>query len=95
MAANIENTSALDALENGRLCILQLLTVCKNQSCLKIPRLSWESPDTTTAGMMRIALSRIIPRFPIGRGWDRYHQKYEFDFNELIDQLRPDKAEAA
>ena len=75
--------------------LLQLLTVCKNQSCLKISRIPWRSPDTTTAGMMRIALSRIIPKFPIRKGWDRYHQKYEFNFNELSGQFKPDKAEAA
>ena len=75
--------------------LLQLLTVCKNQACLNISRIPWRSPDTTTAGMMRIALSRIIPRFPIRKGWNRYHQKYEFNFNELTDQLKPDKAKAA
>ncbi len=75
--------------------LLQLLTVCKNQSCLTISRIPWRSPDTTTAGMMRISLSRIIPRFPIRKGWDRYHQKYELNFNELSGQLKTDKVEAA
>ncbi len=75
--------------------LLQLLTVCKNQACLNISRIPWRDPDTTTAGMMRIALSRIIPRFPIRKGWNRYSQKYEFNFGELIDQTIPDKSEAA
>ncbi len=75
--------------------LLQLLTVCKNQACLNISRIPWRSPDTTTAGMMRIALSGIIPRFSIRKGWNRYEQKYEFNFTDLIDQLIPDKSEAA
>ena len=75
--------------------LLQLLTVCKNQACLNITRIPWRSPDTVTAGMVRIALSRIIPRFTIRRGWDRYRQKYEFNFDELIDQSVSGKAKAA
>ncbi|USE34743.1 hypothetical protein [Endozoicomonas sp. SCSIO W0465] len=75
--------------------LLQLLTVCKNQACLNISRIPWRSPDTTTAGMMKIALSGIIPRFSIRKGWNRYKQKYEFNFRDLIDQLIPDNSEAA
>ena len=75
--------------------LLQLLTVCKNQACLKISRIPWRSQDTTTAGMMKIALSVIIPRFPIRRGWNRYAQKYEFDFEGLTGQLIPEKSKAA
>ncbi len=75
--------------------LLQLLTVCKNQACLKISRIPWRSQDTTTAGMMKIALSVIIPRFSIRKGWNRYEQKYEFDFDGLTDQLTPEKSKAA
>ena len=75
--------------------LLQLLTVCKNQACLNITRIPWRSPDKVTAGMVRIALSRIIPRFAIRKGWDRYKQKYEFNFDELIDQSVSGKAKAA
>ncbi|USE36821.1 hypothetical protein [Endozoicomonas sp. SCSIO W0465] len=45
--------------------------------------------------MMKIALSGIIPRFSIRKGWNRYKQKYEFNFRDLIDQLIPDNSEAA
>ena len=75
--------------------LLQLLTICKNQACLNISRIPWRSPDTVTAGMVRIALSKIIPRFTIRKGWDRYRQKYEFNFDELIDQSVYGKAKAA
>ena len=75
--------------------LLQLLTVCKNQACLNVSRIPWRDPDTTTAGMMRIALSKIIPRFAIRKGWNRYSQKYEFNFSELTGQSRPDKSKAA
>ncbi|WP_299729703.1 hypothetical protein, partial [uncultured Endozoicomonas sp.] len=67
----------------------------KNEACLSISSLPWRDQDTTTAGMMRIALSKIIPRFPIREGWNRYNQKYEFDFNRLTDQLVCDKGKAA
>ena len=82
-------------LKMAAYALLQLLTVCKNQACLSISNLPWRDQDTTTAGMMRIALSKIIPRFPIREGWNRYNQKYEFDFDRLTDQLVCDKGKAA
>ncbi|MBO9484398.1 hypothetical protein [Salinisphaera sp. G21_0] len=36
-----------------------LLTVCKNQSCLKISRIPWRSPDTTTA----VSFSYCLEKF--------------------------------
>ncbi len=81
-------------LKMAAYALLQLLTVCKNQACLSISSLPWRDQDTTTAGMMRTALSKIIPRFPIREGWNRYWQKYEFDFDRLTDQLVCGKGKA-
>ena len=70
------------------------VTVCKNHTCLNISRMPWRSPDTVTAGMIRIALLRIIPRLTMREGGDRYRQTYEFNLAELIDQSVFGKAKA-
>ncbi len=75
--------------------LLQLLTVCKNQASVGISRIPWRDQDTTTAGMLRFALAGIIPRLPIREGWNRYSQKYEFNFNSLTDGIVKEKKKAA
>lgn len=75
--------------------LLQLLTVCQNKACLNISRLPWREADTTTAGMMRLALSRIIPKFAVREGWNRYSQKYEFDIDKVTEWSDADRAKAA
>lgn len=58
--------------------LLQLLTVCRNSAARAMVDIPWRKTDTVTAGMLRIALQRIIPRFAIRDCWDRYGQKFEF-----------------
>lgn len=66
--------------------LLQLLTVRQNKACINISRIPWRGEDTCTAGMMRPALCRVIPKFNIRAGWNRYAQKYEFDLDKLNDR---------
>ena len=75
--------------------LLQLLTVCKNQASVKISSIPWRTQDTTTAGMLRFALSAILARFPIRMGWNRYSQKYTFNFNDLTGYSVKNKQKAA
>ena len=48
------------------------LIVCHVRIQVNISRILWKSPDTVTAGVVRIAFSGIIPRLPIRKGWGRY-----------------------
>ena len=59
--------------------LLQLLTVCQNHSARAITDIPWRNPDTVTAGMLRTALSGIIPLFAIRACWDKYAQKIVFN----------------
>ena len=47
-----------------------------------------------TAGIVRIVLSGIIPRFPIRKGWDRYRQEYGSNFDKMMGQSVTGKAKA-
>lgn len=59
--------------------LLQLLTVCQTSAARAVVDIPWRKPDTVTAGMLRVALLRIIPRFDIRACWGRYGQKFEFN----------------
>lgn len=75
--------------------LLQLLTVCKNEAAVVVASIPWRNQNTSTAGMMRNALSSIIPQFNIREGWNRYRQKYEFDFEKLTNRSNRILTEAA
>ena len=75
--------------------LLQLLTVCKNEAAVVVASIPWRNQNTSTAGMMRNALSSIIPQFNIREGWNRYRQKYEFDFEKLTNRSNRTLTEAA
>ena len=61
---------------------LQLLTICQNSAAIAVAKVPWRQPDTVTAGMLRRALSWIIPQFRIRDCWNRYKGKLELELPE-------------
>ena len=61
---------------------LQLLTICQNSAAIAVAKVPWRQPDTVTAGMLRRALSWIIPQFRIRDCWNRYEGKLELELPE-------------
>ena len=68
--------------------LMQLLTICQSSAAIAIAKTAWSHPDTATAGILRRALSWIIPQFLIRECCNRYEQKLELespDKNERSD----------